>query len=121
MLSVTPQASPLAQRLVQETVANATSKNNVTGTTGVIYMIDVDNTANVTAVYLKIWDSVGPTVGTTPADWVFKIAASVRTVLSIPTAGLPFAIGLSFAVVTGADQGNAGNPASAVLVRMATT
>lgn len=117
-LSVTPQSSPLATKLVEETAANATTKNNVTGAAGVLYMIDVDN-PNASVVYLKIWDNAAPTIGTTPADFVVKIAASVRRAMAVPL-GFAFTA-LSFAVVTGADQANVTSPASGVSVRLATT
>lgn len=117
-LSVTPQASPLAARLVEETAANATSKNNVTGAAGILYSIDIDN-PNASPVYLKIYDNAAPTVGTTPADWVIKIAASSRRAMAFHL-GLAFSA-LSFAVVTGADQANVTSPSTGVLVRLSTS
>lgn len=118
-MSVTPQASPLASRLVVETTASATPNVNVTGTSGVIYMIDVDNSANVAAVYLKLYDNPAPTVGTTPADWVVRIGPSVRRSAVIPE-GYAYTA-LSFAVVTGAAEDNTTSPASPVIVRLATS
>ncbi|APU88968.1 hypothetical protein Rctr197k_171 [Virus Rctr197k] len=117
-LSITPQASPLATRLVEETAATSTAENNVTGAAGSLYMVDVDN-PNGTVVYLKIYDNAAPTIGTTPADWVFRIPASARRTFAMPL-GLAFTA-LSFAVVTGADQASVAAPASGVLVRLVTS
>jgi hypothetical protein len=119
-LSVTPLSSPIGTRLVEETAANATAKNNVTGTSGNLYLIDVDNAANAgQIVYLKLWDNASPTVGTTAADWVFKIAAGARRVVAI-TQGLAFSA-LSFAVVTSADQAGVTSPGAGVVVRLVTS
>lgn len=116
-LSVTPQASPLATILVEETAASSTAKNNVTGGAGILYAIDVDN-PNASSVFLKIYDSAAPTVGTTAADYVLRVAASSRRTVAI-FAGFAFTA-LSFAVVAGADQANTTAPASGVTVRLAT-
>lgn len=117
-LSVTPQASPVGARLVQETAAVATVLANVTGGAGVQYMIEVDN-PNATPVWLKLWDSASPTVGTTPADWVYKIAAATRRAVAIPL-GFAFTA-LSFAVTAAADQSSTAAPAAGVAVRLVTS
>lgn len=117
-LSVTPQSSPLASKLVEETAAGPTPKNNVTGGPGSLYMVDVDN-PNVAAVYLKVFDNAAPTVGTTPADLVVRVAAGSRRTMALPL-GFAFTA-LSFAVVTGAAEANVGAPVSNVAVRLATT
>lgn len=118
-MSVTPQASPLAARLVVETAASATANANVTGASGVLYFADIDNSANVAAVYLKLYNNAAPTVGTTPADWVLRVAPSVRRSVVIPE-GFAFTA-LSFAVVTGASEDDTTSPANPVIVRLATS
>lgn len=119
-LSVTPQASPLAGRLVAETVAGVAPDNNVLGGAGSLFAIDVDNSANVAPVYLKLFDNAAPVVGTTPADFVFKVPASARRFLA-STEGLPFTTALSFACVGGADQANVIAPTNPVIVRLVTS
>ena len=117
-LSITPQASPLAARLVEETAATSTAEDNVTGGAGALYMIDVDN-PNATAVYLKLFNDANPSLGSTPADWVFRIAATSRRAIAIPL-GLDFTA-LSFAVTLNPDESDVTAPASAVLVRLVTS
>jgi len=117
-LSVTTQASPLATKLVQESAADATVLANVTGTSGVLYMLDVDN-PNAAAVYLKVFDNVAPDISADPADWVFKVPASTRRSMAIPL-GLAFTA-LSFAVTANAAEGDITDPTSGVLVRLVTS
>lgn len=117
-LSVTPQASPLGAKLVEETNATATIEANVTGGAGALYMVEVDN-PNAGPIWLKLFDNPTPTLGTTPADWVFKIAATTRRAIAMPL-GQAFTA-LSFAVTSAADQGSVAAPALGVLVRLVTT
>lgn len=119
-LSVTPQASPLGARLVEETSSSATPVKNATGASGTIFMIEVDNVLNGTPVYLKVYDNANPTVGTTPADFVLKVPANGRRAIGIPL-GLPFTAALSFATVTGAAESNTASPGSAVIARFLTS
>lgn len=117
-LSVTPQASPLAARLVVEDAATATVRANVTGGAGTISMVEVDN-PNATPVWLKLFDNANPTLGTTAADWVLKIAGSTRRAIPAP-AGLAFTA-LSFAVTNTAPEASVAAPPATVIVRIATT
>lgn len=122
-LSITAQASPLGAKLVQQTVANATANNNVTGAPGVLYMVDIDNTSNPAVVYLKLFDATAPTIGgeaPSAADWVFKVPASARRVIGIPE-GFSFAVGLSFAVVTQPNESALTSPGNPVIVRLLTS
>ena len=52
-----------------------------------------------TEVWLKLYDSVDPTYGTTAPSHIFRVEANSREVFSWPT-GLSFATGLSYTVVT---------------------
>lgn len=118
-LSVTQIATPLGSKLVQETAAGVSPKNNVTGASGAIYMIEYDNSANAATAFLKLYDHAAPTVGTTAASLVIPIAASARRAIAMPE-GLPFSVGISFAVTALADQGNTGAPTGNVIVRLVT-
>ena len=116
-LSVTAQASPLATTLVEETAATATMQANVTGSSGSLYMAEVDNT-NGTQVYLKLWDSAAPTLGATAADYVFRIPAGTRRAVPFP-GGLAFTNAFSFAVTLNAAESDTTAAASTTLVRLA--
>jgi len=119
-LSVTPQASPLGANLIQETSSSSTVVANATGAAATLHMVDIDNAANGSAVYLKIYDNAAPTVGTTAADMVFRCAGSSRRVYALPTGEL-LANALSFATVTGAAESSTTSPGSAVIVRVLTS
>ena len=119
-LSVSTQVSPVGTKLVKNTDAGATASTNVTGTSGTIYMVDVDNTANVADVaYLKIYDDAAPVVGTTAPDFVIKVPVNKRRQMVVPD-GLDFTI-LSFAVVTSPGTAGIANPSSAVIVQLVTS
>jgi len=115
-LSTTVQATPLATTLVVQTVTNATPNNNVTGAAGVLYLVDIDNTANAAATFLKIYDAASPTVGTTAATYVIRVAATTRRSIAI-VEGFEFTA-LSFAAVTTAAEAGVTSPSSPVVVRM---
>lgn len=116
-VTVTPQNNPVAARLVVNTDVDETSDDNMTGTTGSIYVVDVDNTANAAASFVKIYDAASPTVGTTAPDWVFKVPASVRRIFAC-TDGVAFATALSIACVTTGGTAGTTGPTSAVTVRI---
>ena len=116
-LSVSTQVNPIATRLVVQTSATSTADTNVLGSAGVVYTVDVDNTANVAASYVKLYDNAAPTVGTTPPDMVVLVPASQRRQVVVPE-GVSFSTALSFACVTvGGTEGTV-DPASDVIVRI---
>jgi hypothetical protein len=84
-------------------------------------MIEIDNSAVGVDVYLKIYDNLAPTVGTTAADWVVRCPGLARRSCVIP-GGYDFDNGLSFATVTEADQtGTIDPPGGSVAVRIVTS
>lgn len=119
-LSVSTQASPVGAKLIVQTDADETANNDVTGTSGSIYMIEIDNEGNAdNAAYLKLYDNASPTIGTTSPDWVFKVAVNQKRSIVVPS-GLDFT-NLSFAcVISGGTAGTTG-PTSAVIVKIVTT
>jgi hypothetical protein len=89
-------------KIIRDTDADATSESNVTGAAATISLIEVDNTANAsTTVFLKLYNSAAPTIGTTAPDIVIPAGGGqiVRAALASATA-ISFATGLSFACVT---------------------
>lgn len=119
-LSVSTQVSPVGTKLIKDTDANATPEINVTGAAGTIYMVDVDNTGNPADVaYLKIYDDVAPTVGTTDPDFIIKVPVNQRRQMVCPD-GLDFAT-LSFAVVTAGGTPGTTDPTNHVIVQMITS
>lgn len=99
-----------------------TAEVNVRAGTTTLFSFDVDNSANGAASYLKIWDSLSPTVGTTAPDYIFKIAASTREVIDFDLGeGSAFSSGLSFACVTAGGTGGTTSPTSNVIGRAVTS
>tara|TARA_R110002060_G_scaffold8068_2_gene12127 strand:+ start:1224 stop:1595 length:372 start_codon:yes stop_codon:yes gene_type:complete len=119
-VSVTNQSNPLGTQLVQDTIAGSTAVDNTTGTSGTLYAVEVDNSANASAVYFKLADSTDATAGTTAADLVIMVPASSRASTVYPT-GIVFSNGFSHWCVTGAGEANVVAPALAVIARYVTT
>ena len=108
-LSVTPQASPLANKLTSAD-ADETVCANATGASGLLYMVQIDNSVNALEVlYLKVYDALSPTIGTTAPEWVFKIKGGQKKVYAIPD-GIEFDTGLSFAILTAAGTSGTTGP-----------
>jgi hypothetical protein len=87
-ISVTNQANPLGNRIVQDTDADGTAATNTTGTSGTLYYVEIDNSLNVGAVYVKFADNTTATAGTTAADLVVLCAGSSKKEIVIPN-GIP--------------------------------
>lgn len=116
-LSVSTQVNPIATRLVEQTAAGASANTNVVGAPCTLYTVDVDNTANVAAVYVKLYDSAAPTVGTTNPDVVLLLPAGERRQYVMPE-GVAFATALSFACVTAGGTPGTVSPTNPVIVRI---
>lgn len=103
--------------LVDTVAANAAVA--VKASSAVLYMLEVDNTANAAASYLKIFNVAGASVvvGTTAPDWIIMIPASVSRNLAIPS-GLTFGTALSYFCVTAGGTAGSTSPSSSVIVRM---
>ncbi len=100
----------------------ADPRNALSGT-GTIYLIEVDNEANSSTVYLKIRDntdfqpSVSTANGAGTPDYSFIAPAFTKMCFSFP-AGLAIASGLSYWVTTSAAAGTSANASSAVIVKI---
>jgi len=119
-ITVTNQANPLGARMVQDTNANATAADNTTGASGTLYFVEVDNTNNAGAVYLKIADSANATGGTTAAEVCLACDGSSRSQYVFPR-GISFGSGFSHWCVTAPAEASTANPGSAVTVRYITS
>jgi hypothetical protein len=116
-LSVSTQVSPVGSKLIVETSAGATPNNNVTGASGTLYMVDVDNSGNpADPAYLKIYNAAAPVVGTTAPDLILEVGLNKRRTFVIPE-GWAFTA-LSFACVTAGGTAGTTAPTNPVAVRM---
>ena len=97
----------------------AATVQGVKASSGTIYSIDIDNTANAAATFVKLWNvaSGSVTVGTTAPDLIIRIPASVRVPINIP-AGLLLDTAISIAAVTTAGTAGTTGPTSDVIARV---
>ena len=108
--------------LVTDFDADVTPANNVTGnSSGTLYLVEVDNTANATtAAYFRVRDAataVPANSSTGVPAWVFYAAAASTATYAIPL-GAAYSVGLSVWCTTNNAAQNTDAPASAVIVRL---
>lgn len=84
---------------------------------GVLYELELDNTANVAASFFKIYNVGAATVGTTVPDWVIMVPASVSRSLVVPT-GLTFGTAISYAATTAGGTAGSTSPSSSFAIKM---
>ena len=120
--STTLQQGALASKLIEDTDVNATAVDNVTGGATTVYYVEIDNTANASASYLKLYNHAAPTEGTTPPDVALRATANARDYFVFPT-GIAFATALSYICTTAAGTGATTDtaPSQAVTVRFLTS
>lgn len=88
--------------VVKDDDANATVEKDVMAGPCRVTHIKVknDNSGTPTVVYLKLYDDLNPTVGTTAPDFDFKIPSGVEFSLPLNGGkGIKFVNGLSFACI----------------------
>ena len=117
-VSIITLEAPTGARQFQDTNSQNVAVA-VKASSGTIYTIIIDNTANGVASFVKLWDlaSGSVTVGGTAPDWIVKIPAGVKRTLAIPE-GIAFANALSVATVTAGGTAGTTNPTSAVAVQI---
>ena len=89
------------------------------GVSGTLWNLDIDNSANGAASYVRIWDNPSPTNGTTDPDIVIMIPASVRRTIEF-VEGFEFT-NLSFAAVTTGGTAGTTDPTSDVIAEVMVT
>tara|TARA_R100001129_G_scaffold179798_1_gene157096 strand:- start:95 stop:481 length:387 start_codon:yes stop_codon:yes gene_type:complete len=102
------------------------SSNNVTGASGVIYILEIDNEANSSTVYVKIRDAASATPSTNTANgngtphYSFIAPAFSKMCYTI-TAGAEFATGLSMWCTTSKLVGSTSSASNPVIIKLITT
>jgi len=119
-VTVTNQSNPLASKLVQDTSVSNSAVDNTTGSTGTLYMVEIDNTNLAAIVYFKLADATSATAGTTAATIVLKCPASVKRSYAFPE-GIAFSSGFSHWCVTAADESSTAAPGTPPTVRYVTS
>ena len=111
-VSTAKQGDPIGSALftLTETSTTATAVN-MDGTSGVLIMVEIDNTANSVASYVNLYDAGSATAGTTNEEFVFMAPASTRITYACPE-GAVYGTGLTGAIVS--TPGSAIGPSSTV-------
>jgi len=120
-VTTTPLSTSVGANIVTDLASNATSESDVRAGATTVFIVDVDNTANVAVTYVKLYDSAGPTIGTTAPDVVLRVTGSARKSFVLDMSGVAFTTGLSFASVTAGGTAGTSNPSSSVIVRILTS
>lgn len=116
-VTTTTFGTPLAAKLVVDSDCDSTAENDVFVGAVTIRLVDVDNSNNAAVTYVKLWNALSPTVGTTAPDMILMCPASVRRVFAFPD-GISFGTGLSFAGLTTAGTAGTTSPTSNVTVKI---
>ena len=117
-MTVSTQVNPIATRLAQDSALGATIQANVFGAPVTLHLVEINNSANAAAAsYVKVWDALTATVGTTDPALVLKAPANSSVTYALP-GGLACAVGLSVACVTSPGTPGVTSPASGVVVRL---
>lgn len=126
-LTTTSFSVPLSYKLTVNTDTDTGTANagyaNVTGTTGTLYGVEIDNSGVGQITYVKLYDSTSVTMGTDRNMIGFRVDASSRLNVFIP-GGIAFSSGITMGATNHADgAGTAGttDPSAAVTVRLITT
>ena len=119
-VTVTNQSNPLAVKLVQDTAATNTAVDNTTGSTGTLYMVEIDNSGLGVAVFFKLVNATSTTVGTTAASLVLMCPASSKRSYAFPE-GIAFNAGFSHWCVTSAGEASTAAPDPPPTVRYVTS
>lgn len=119
-LSMTTLGDRFIDITIQDTDANKTPINDITGKAGALYYLSVTNGWSSSSVYFKLYDSTSAVLGTTLPILVMKVSASTTERAVIPD-GMAYVNGLSYCISDGAGTGAAGDngpPTGQATVRM---
>jgi len=99
--------------------ANEDTVIAVKGSSGVIYSLELDNSANGAATYFKLFNVAAGSVvlGTTAADLVILVPAATAITLVFPS-GLTLGTAIACASVTGKAESDNTAPTSSFIVKM---
>lgn len=111
----------LGTKFIVDYTADASAENNITAaTSGTLYLIEVDNTANSAPSYFKLVDASSTTVGSTAADLVLPAAATSTARYVFPE-GYGYTAGLSVWCVTGVLTASNSSPSNDVIISILAT
>lgn len=120
LTSNTQLVSPATGGRNLQLTPNATADNAVVSGTVYISSVLFDNSNNSAAAFLKLYDSSGPTVGTTAPDWIFKANGGEKLYVNFSRNRPKFTTALSLCCVTAAGTAGSTSPTSSVSVGITT-
>ena len=100
-VTLTKQSSPLGSNLVRDSTCGDVQEN-VTGTSGVLYSIEINNEGSQD-VYFKLANASSATIGSTAATIVIYVPATKRRSIVFPK-GITFSVGFTHWCTTGAAE-----------------
>jgi len=123
--TTTAQSDPIAGKLTTVTTVAVVDgppaeDENVTGASGIWYQVDIDNSSNSEATYVKLWNAASVTLGSTVPDWIFLVRAGTRRTFS-NTSGGTFGAALSVCAVTEGGTTGTTSMAGDVVTRILST
>jgi len=89
----------------------------VKASSGVIYELELDNTANAAATYLRLYNATSATLGSTQYDGLVYVPASTKITVVI-TSGVTYGTGICYAATTSATLATTTAPTSAFAIKM---
>ena len=111
-------AAKLGGTEIYQSDATATADDAI-ASSGTLRIVEIDNTLNTSASYVKLYDNASPTVGTTAPDFCFLAPAS-KKLTYICNNGSDFT-NLSLACTTAGGTAGTGSPTNDVKVRILVT
>ena len=108
----------LGATLFQDT-ANGNTAVSVKASSATVYLLELDNTANSAATYVKLYNlaSGSVVVGTTAPDAIILVPSTTKIDVAVPS-GWIFGTALSVASLTTGGTAGVTSPASAMIVRV---
>lgn len=117
-VTITNQRNPLASTIVQDTAVTGALVANVTGATGTLYLVEIDNTMNPgTASYFKLIDAGSGTPGSIAANMVLGCPGG-QTRAYVFTQGIAFSTAISYWATNAAAESTTLGPGSAITIRL---
>jgi len=119
-VTLTSQAAPIGAIISKITAANGTANANITGASGTLHVIQINNNANSSAMYFKMVDGTSAPVGTTEPHFIFRVSAS-STLTCVFPGGIAFTSGFTAYCVDGPGTAGTASPGSSVTVHFIST
>ncbi len=102
---------------IHEITDSENTAEPLASTSKILRAVTVDNSANGSATFFKMWNSAGPTVGTTAPDLILMVPASVKRSFYFHE-GIVFGTACECACVTTAGTAGTTSPTSSVTVQV---